>query len=134
MWGRLGDGEWLWVVRVCAQVWVQCMGSPQATRLPSVFHLNNRTYGSVCSIAWPPQTFEWLEYANYDNHYYATQDASRRPVRFMEHQGAGKLKQWDFVKYTVGAPRDLFEPPAPGTCSEVCESYACKTLRTKIGP
>eukprot|EP01065_Artemidia_motanka_P026075 TRINITY_DN3099_c0_g1_i5.p1 TRINITY_DN3099_c0_g1~~TRINITY_DN3099_c0_g1_i5.p1 ORF type:complete len:486 (+),score=171.41 TRINITY_DN3099_c0_g1_i5:62-1519(+) len=63
---------------------------------------------------------EWLKYGASDNHYYATADDRRLPVRYMEHKN-GKLKQWDFDLSTYKAepqPASLFAQP--DGCTRKC--------------
>ncbi len=61
---------------------------------------------------------EWLAYGASDNHYYATTDGLRTPIRYFEHKH-GMQKQWDFFDFVSGhPPRSKFEPPPD--CSSAC--------------
>ena len=54
---------------------------------------------------------EWLAYGASDNHYYASADDAREPIRYMEHKN-GKLKQWDFLAWEGRpSPKETFDPP-----------------------
>lgn len=64
----------------------------------------------------------WLKWGAFDNHYYATADATQAPVRFKEHKH-GQLKQWDFEDWAPVASADLFEPPSG--CTTICAATLC---------
>ena len=56
---------------------------------------------------------QWFKQGLYDNHYYATNDSARIPVRFMEHVN-GILKSWDFhvpTYNTTRLPASFFAQP-----------------------
>ena len=75
------------------------------------------------------QVDHWLLQANYtlyDNHYYATADASAQPVRFLEHVSdhGGLPKVMDFVPVATFVarppPAELLAPPP--ACEGRCPS------------
>lgn len=81
------------------------------------------------------KTLEWLKYGASPNHYYATADATRRPVRYYEHEDETRLKQWDFLEWSPATPpAAIFDPPASEDCPHVCETENCGILRSIFGP
>ena len=84
---------------------------------------SNATYIGRSSISGQ-RADGWLAYGASDNHYYATTDPSRMPIRFMEHKN-GKLKEWDISGWTPGAPpTDKFSTPP--NCNTLCPASICK--------
>ena len=92
------------------------------TIVPDWLARSNATYEGSTSVGGQ-EADEWLAYGASDNHYYASVDSSRRPLRYMEHKN-GKRKQWDFSEWQpVAPPRSVFEPP-PG-CDALCSAALC---------
>lgn len=71
---------------------------------------------------------EWLLQGASDNHYYATADATQRPVRYMEHKN-GKLKEWDFLTWSPN-PIEAGTFDAPASCADMkkCGTFFCAGL------